>query len=87
MHQSTDINELMGEWWDRYSNCAIPVPCTLHQALEFTQHKYQLNDLVRSIRKNRFNNDTASVEDEKQFAMLFDSFSKSYFFNVLKNGQ
>lgn len=83
MQQSTNINDLL-EQWDQYRNCSIPVPCTLQEALEFTEHKTQINKLVHNIQNDRFNS-SSSIEDEQQFVKLFESFSREYVYKILKN--
>lgn len=86
MQTLDNIDELLVAW-EKNKDCAIPVPCTLSEALEFTKLKQMLTELSHQIHDSRIKNDLVTEESSiKNFCDTYRIFSKEYVYRVLKSG-
>lgn len=74
--------------WETIKDAALPLPCTLDEALEFSRQKALLSALSRQVRNSRLENDIITEEScLTQFCAVYERFSKEYVYKVLKNGK
>jgi len=80
-----NLDDLL-EAWENIKDLPIPVPCTLNEALEFTDLKQTLTTLSHKIRNSRLENDIFTEEIcLEQFCNVYNTFSKEYVYRILKN--
>lgn len=87
MHPLIDIDASMEQWEEHLKNAPVPTPCSLDDAIRYTNLKNTISHLGHKIRVARFENDTEAEEWYiEHFAELYTEFEKDFVYRILKNG-